>query len=182
MKIEKDIKRIKELAAKKEDENWRFRSFLKGVDLSVGELDAIVHRHNDEVSRQIDCGACGNCCKTILPTLSSDDINRLARELDTSTEDFISRYLIPTEHGDEHTFNGTPPVRTPADPIHICRKRISYFDSFKRWITARSVQSSTMSSSDSKMNSGTVSPASGCTTTLRSIWIHSTESGTTRQR
>jgi len=108
MKIEKDIKRIKELAAKKEDENWRFRSFLKGVDLSVGELDAIVHRHNDEVSRQIDCGACGNCCKTILPTLSSDDINRLARELDTSTEDFISRYLIPTEHGDEHTFNGTP--------------------------------------------------------------------------
>ena len=44
MKIETDLKKIKETAQKKEDENWDFRSFLKGYDIEVEELDSIVHR------------------------------------------------------------------------------------------------------------------------------------------
>jgi hypothetical protein len=48
---------VAKLAEQREDANWRFRSFLKGVELSVEELDVIVHRHYEAVAKQIDCGA-----------------------------------------------------------------------------------------------------------------------------
>ncbi len=62
MHIETDIEQVRELAEAKEDQNWRFRTFLKGVDLSVKELDSIAHRHYKDIARQIDCGTCANCC------------------------------------------------------------------------------------------------------------------------
>ena len=43
MKVETDLKKIKEIAQKKEDENWEFRSFLKGYDIKVEELDSITN-------------------------------------------------------------------------------------------------------------------------------------------
>ena len=43
MKIETDLEKIKQTARKKEDENWEFRSFLKGCDIEIEELDSIVH-------------------------------------------------------------------------------------------------------------------------------------------
>jgi len=49
MHIETDIERVRELAEAKEDQNWRFRTFLKGVDLSVKELDSIAHRHYKDI-------------------------------------------------------------------------------------------------------------------------------------
>jgi len=35
MKVETDLKKIKGTAEKKGDENWEFRSFLKGYDIEV---------------------------------------------------------------------------------------------------------------------------------------------------
>jgi hypothetical protein len=67
MDIETDIERIKLLAEANEDENWRFRAYLKGSDLSIAALDRLVWRHLDEVSRQIDCCACANCCRVMSP-------------------------------------------------------------------------------------------------------------------
>ena len=67
MKLQTDPKVVAKLAEECEDANWRFRSFLKGVDLDIEELDAIVHSHCDAVSSQIDCCACGNCCREALP-------------------------------------------------------------------------------------------------------------------
>jgi hypothetical protein len=63
MVIETDIKKIKKISKKKEDENWEFRSFLKGYDTDVEELDSIVQRLYYQVSAEIDCTACANCCK-----------------------------------------------------------------------------------------------------------------------
>jgi hypothetical protein len=54
MHIETDIERVRELVEAKEDQNWRFRTFLKGVDLSVKELDSIAHRHYKDIAWQID--------------------------------------------------------------------------------------------------------------------------------
>ena len=36
MKVETDLKKIKGTAEKKENENWEFRSFLKGYDIVRG--------------------------------------------------------------------------------------------------------------------------------------------------
>jgi hypothetical protein len=46
---------VARLAEEREDANWRFRTFLKGIELEAEELDAIVHRHYEDVARQIDC-------------------------------------------------------------------------------------------------------------------------------
>ena len=52
MKVETDLKEIRETAEKKEDENWEFRSFLKGYDIEVEELDSIVHGLFEGVYRE----------------------------------------------------------------------------------------------------------------------------------
>jgi len=54
--IETDLEKIQALAREKEEENWEFRSFLKGFcPLSPEEIDRLVHKLNREVSSLIDC-------------------------------------------------------------------------------------------------------------------------------
>ena len=53
MIIEKDINKIRRLAKQKEDENYKFRSFLKSFDYE--EIDVIVHRLYRTISSKIDC-------------------------------------------------------------------------------------------------------------------------------
>lgn len=52
MKLQTDPKVVARLAEEREDANWRFRRFLKGVDLEIEELDAIVHEHYEDVASQ----------------------------------------------------------------------------------------------------------------------------------
>ena len=73
------------MAHRKEDESWDFRSFLKGYDIQVEALDAIVHRLFDRVSMEIDCTACGNRCREVSPTLDQEDIERLSHGLGAGT-------------------------------------------------------------------------------------------------
>ena len=109
MKIEMDLKRIKKLAAALDDENWEFRTFLKGLDLDSAELDAIVHRINDEVSAQIDCTQCANCCKVVSPVLDEADIARFAAGLDRPVPEFTEIYLVLDEdEPGKHMFNRQP--------------------------------------------------------------------------
>lgn len=107
MKLQRDPKVVTQLAAEREDANWRFRTFLKGIDLEVEELDAIVHKHYEDVANQIDCCACGNCCREILPTLDDSDVNRLATALETTPDEIVAQYLNQNEDGDL-TFNRRP--------------------------------------------------------------------------
>ena len=91
-----------------EEENWQFRSFLKGYDITVENLDVIVHQLYKDVSSNINCCSCANCCKTILPSLSKQDVKRLAKELKTSNSQLIKQYLKPSEEKDNFTFKTTP--------------------------------------------------------------------------
>ena len=50
MKLITDPKEVTKLAQEQENANWKFRAFLKGIDLELEELDAIVHKHYEEVS------------------------------------------------------------------------------------------------------------------------------------
>jgi len=110
MKVETDLKKIKETAEKKEDENWEFRSFLKGYDIEVEELDSIVHGLLEEVYKEIDCTACGNCCRTISPVLEQEDIEKLTLGLGISPENFRERFLIKDDenYSEGFIFNKKP--------------------------------------------------------------------------
>lgn len=107
MKLEKAPKVVAKLAKERKDENWAFRSFLKWTELPEEEIDAIVHKHYEDVSNQIDCCACGNCCRVALPTLEDDDVTRLAEGLKLSEEELTKRFLTRNENGDL-TFNSKP--------------------------------------------------------------------------
>lgn len=79
--MEIDLKRIRQLSKKKEDENWEFRSFLKGCDIPAKKIDSIVHKLYRRVSAEIDCKARANCCKEVRPVLSQADIKKFCKGL-----------------------------------------------------------------------------------------------------
>jgi len=108
VKIESDIKIIEQLSRQREEANWAFRSFLKGSGLSGAKIDSRVHDIYQEVSSQIDCTQCGNCCKVITPNLSATDIKRLACLFGSTTAEFQSRFLMKNEREEGYVFKGQP--------------------------------------------------------------------------
>jgi Fe-S-cluster containining protein len=93
---------INELAERRSNANWRFRSFVKGeLDVDDGELDALVQQRTDEVWKQIDCATCANCCRTLQVVIDEGDIDRLAQRLGVSAKEFTRQYVSKSEWGDQ---------------------------------------------------------------------------------
>ena len=108
-KIITDLAYIKAKALQREEENARFRSYLKLNDLSSEEVDAIVRHILADVTSQIDCTKCGNCCEKIRPVLDDADIRTFAEGLAMPENLFRAQYL--TYKKDSHTnfvFNTLP--------------------------------------------------------------------------
>jgi len=106
--VENELRKIKILAEKKEIENWEFRIFLKNLDMSIEELDAVVHEIYEKVVSEIDCTKCANCCKEIKSELDNEDVEKLSINLDVTTEELISQYLIESEEPGKWNFNKLP--------------------------------------------------------------------------
>ena len=96
--METDLIKIKNLSKEREDENWYFRTFLKGYDIK--DLDSIVHELFKQVSEVMDCTSCGNCCKVMLPILKKKDIINLAKSLNITPNQFITKYVSKSEDGE----------------------------------------------------------------------------------
>jgi len=98
-----DLVQIRKLAEEKEDENWRFREFLKGrCELEPEEIDRRVFEITRRVWAGIDCTTCANCCREVRPTFSEEEVSRLARRLGIEPQQFVEKYLEPGERGDEN--------------------------------------------------------------------------------
>jgi Fe-S-cluster containining protein len=108
MMLETNITRIEALTRQREAGDAQYWRLLQEGDLAIEEIDAIVHRHYREVSEQIDCRECGNCCKVFRPSLEAEDIDRLARRLKIPRVDFIRQYLVAYENGQGSFFKLTP--------------------------------------------------------------------------
>ncbi|MCP4155157.1 MAG: YkgJ family cysteine cluster protein [bacterium] len=105
--LETDLVRIKKLSEENEGENWGFRSFLKSCNFPAAKIDAMVIRVHKTIAAQINCNACRNCCKAILPTLKEKDIEKMAKGLEIPEPEFIEKYLENDEFG-AYTFNQSP--------------------------------------------------------------------------
>jgi len=88
--LETNLLKIKRLADIREDENYRFRAFLKGKDFD--KIDKIVHRLHDEITRQMDCSLCGNCCKQLKAKLEQAEIAVLAHLENITPEIYQDNY------------------------------------------------------------------------------------------
>ena len=77
--LQTDPLTIASLANERVEENFKFRTFLKGhCPLDEDELDELVQQITREVESQIDCDACRNCCYRPA-VVERDELPRLAR-------------------------------------------------------------------------------------------------------
>jgi hypothetical protein len=114
-----DLIQIRELSHKRADENWRFRQFLKGeCDLEPDQIDRYVFETTRRVWAGIDCTACANCCREVKPSLSEDEVKRLAQRLGMEREQFIERYLERTE------VNSEKPWQTRTKPCPFLKDNL----------------------------------------------------------
>lgn len=101
--IIREIPLIQRYARHNEAEDFKFRAFVKGrLPLSNAQLDAVVRETTDEVWKQIDCLACGNCCRTLQIVVDDKDIRRLAARLNVSPQQFARRYVQVAEDRTKH--------------------------------------------------------------------------------
>jgi Fe-S-cluster containining protein len=104
--METNVNKIRKLSKKKDDENWEFRTFLKGCDSK--RVDLIVHRLYREISSEIDCRTCANCCRKIQPVLDQNDVEKLSKGLGLSVAQFKDRYLVEDDEHGKYRFNKMP--------------------------------------------------------------------------
>lgn len=90
--------KVKEEAKKKENENLKFRSYLKNR-ADENELDSQFLRLHKELFVDYDCSKCRNCCKMYKGSIPAEDIDKDAEYLGISPEQFIDTYLEKGEYG-----------------------------------------------------------------------------------
>lgn len=83
--------KLKKVFKEVEEENWMFRAFLKGQE--PDEIDRLVNDMHRKLFKDIECVACSNCCKTIVPVLTEGDISRISGVLGVTASGFKDKYL-----------------------------------------------------------------------------------------
>ena len=89
--------RIAAFSAKKQDENDRFRLFVK--ERNNEQIDKLVGRLNEAIAPQINCTSCGNCCKSLMVLISDSEADNLSQHLHQSRGTFDEQYLEKGSNG-----------------------------------------------------------------------------------
>jgi uncharacterized protein len=106
--MEKDPSIVARLAADLEDENWRFRTFVKmGHGLSRAKMNALAERLGRAAEAQMDCTTCGACCRDNCVPLSPEEQDRLADKLGLLVGDFAEQFMTLDDDG-EPAMEATP--------------------------------------------------------------------------
>jgi hypothetical protein len=93
--IEINLTAIAEMAHVRLEENKQFHLFLKAK--YGGFIDADIIRIAGAVATKVNCLECGNCCKTLQPSVLREEQARIAENLAISQTDFVQNYLDPYE-------------------------------------------------------------------------------------
>ena len=91
MEIKTNLKEIGIIAKDKQEENDGFSLFLKKQ--SHSNIDSLVFRLNEEITPQIDCTQCGNCCKTLMIQVDPIELKHLSAALQMSEGEFEDAYI-----------------------------------------------------------------------------------------
>jgi uncharacterized protein len=82
---------LPQLAQHRQAENMAFKKFLRNIPSK--EIDTKVHAIATEVSSQIDCTQCANCCKSVEPGVHADEIENLAKHKQMTLTDFVQNFV-----------------------------------------------------------------------------------------
>lgn len=95
-----DPSQANRLAKELQDENWKFRAWIKAnFDVDDEQLMSVVQWLTEDVTAQIDCKTCANCCRVLTTSLDREDMQRLARALDMAVPTLQATYLHRDESG-----------------------------------------------------------------------------------
>jgi Fe-S-cluster containining protein len=108
MRLEIDIPKLEAMSRWSYEEKQQYRSMLETCGLTSGKIDTIARRHYRDVSAQIDCRECANCCKVFCPPVTSEDIGRLALAKRMSRDDLIEAYLTESGGSGTYTMKSSP--------------------------------------------------------------------------
>lgn len=86
-------KDVSAAAAKRENENMRFRTFLKN-HADPDELDQQFFAFHQELFDKYDCRQCRNCCRKYSTVLSEEEIVNISNYLGMTRQQFLEDYLV----------------------------------------------------------------------------------------
>ena len=90
--------RVKIEAEKKEDENIRFRTYLKTYADSR-KLDRQFSKLHEELFEGYDCSSCRNCCKAYHSEIEEYEITEASEYLHMNEEEFKEKFLKMNNDG-----------------------------------------------------------------------------------
>ena len=106
--METDPEIVARLAREREDENWRFRTFLRMAPLRVSaRADRLAEAFGREAEARMDCTTCGACCRDNCVPVTPDERARLAERLGMTVEAFRQTYVTKDDDG-EPAIDATP--------------------------------------------------------------------------
>ena len=79
----------------------KFRRFLTKVENNPPkQLDMYAEVIDQEVWKETDCLACSNCCRTMSPTYTFKDLQRISKHLNMTIKQFKEKWLYLDKDGD----------------------------------------------------------------------------------
>jgi len=92
--------KVNAAAIEREEENLKFRRFLKSR-ADEDELDRQFLELHNELFLGYDCCKCNNCCRAYDTSVREEEVDSIAAFLGLTRQDFTERYLTQTIEGYE---------------------------------------------------------------------------------
>ena len=126
-----------------------FKRFLTKIEKKPPRgLDQIAIRTDGEMWLQTDCLSCANCCKTMSPTYTPQDLRRISLHLGMTVDAFKEKWLYKDRNGDwlnkqqpcqflnlednKCSIYAVRPKDCAGFPHHTKRRMIDYMHVFKQ--------------------------------------------------
>lgn len=101
-----DLKNFRRRAARNKEQ---LTGFLRKFDELVPEdLPELVTKIDTEVWLDTHCLECANCCKTMTPTYTAKDINRISAHLNMKPSEFRKKWLHQDDENGDWVNNSVP--------------------------------------------------------------------------
>jgi hypothetical protein len=143
------------------DKKPRLRRFLTRLEKhSPKGFADLAKKADSQTWAEVDCLTCGNCCRSMTPTYTPEDIRRISAHLSMTPKAFKEKWLEQDEEGDWMNksrpcqfFNtkdfkcsiyevrpadcaGFPHLikKRPKEYIHVYKQNVEYCPATQRWV------------------------------------------------
>ena len=101
----------------------RFRLFLSRIEKNPPkDLKLITVEADKRAWAETDCLSCANCCKTMSPTYTAEDIKRISKHLDMTPKAFKDKWLYKDKIGDWMN------VKQPCQFLNLTDNKCSIYE------------------------------------------------------